>query len=184
VAGGFGVKGEMRISTFTAEPLALARYKTLLREDGSAGLTVLTARPVKDAVIARIAGIDTKDAADALRGLRLYIPRDALPEPDEDEFYLTDLIGLSVEDTAGKPLGRIKAVPNFGSGDLLEIEPPRGGATFYLPFTRQAVPEVRLADRKVIADPPGEIEADPNEGTDAAAEPSDDDLADYGPDEQ
>jgi len=166
VAGGFGVKGEVRLSTYTAEPLALAQYKTLLREDGSPALTLLSARAAKDGVVARCAGIESKEAADALRGLRLYIPREALPEPDEDEFYLTDLIGLAVEDLTGKPLGRIKAVPNFGSGDLLEIEPPRGGPTFYLPFTREAVPEVRLAERRVIADPPGEIEADPNEGRD------------------
>jgi 16S rRNA processing protein RimM len=164
VAGGFGVKGEMRISTFTAEPLALARYKTLLREDGSAGLTVLSARAVKDAVIAKVSGIDSKEAADALRGLRLFVPREALPEPDEDEFYLIDLIGLSVVSVTGEALGRIKEVPNFGSGDLLEIQPVRGGATWYLPFTREAVPEVRLAEGVVVADPPGEIEADPNEG--------------------
>lgn len=180
VAGGFGVKGEMRISTFTAEPLALARYKTLLREDGSAGLTVLSARAVKDAVIAKVSGIDSKEAADALRGLRLFVPREALPEPDEDEFYLTDLIGLSVVSVTGEALGRIKDVPNFGSGDLLEIQPAKsghrgGGATWYLPFTREAVPEVRLAEGVVVADPPGEIEADPNEGREpeADAEPRD-----------
>jgi 16S rRNA processing protein RimM len=172
VAGGFGVKGEVRISTFTAEPLALARYRNLLREDGSPALTVLSARPVKDGIVARVAGIDDKDAADALRGLRLHVPREALPEPDEDEFYLTDLIGLSVVSVTGEALGRIKAVPNFGSGDLLEIEPPRGGATFYLPFTREAVPQVLIAEGKVIADPPAEV-GEPEPRDEGDLDPSD-----------
>lgn len=180
MAGGFGVKGEMRISTFTAEPLALAHYKSLLREDGSPALTVLSARAVKDGVIARIAGVDDKDAADALRGLRLYVPREALPEPDEDEFYLTDLIGLAVVSVAGDALGRIRAVPNFGSGDLLEIEPPKGGATFYLPFTREAVPQVLVAEGRVIADPPAEVgEPEPRDGE----SPDGDDLDRSGADE-
>lgn len=172
MAGGFGVKGEVRISTFTAEPLALARYRNLLREDGSPALTVLSARPVKDGIVARVAGIDDKDAADALRGLRLHVPREALPEPDEDEFYLTDLIGLSVVSVTGEALGRIKAVPNFGSGDLLEVEPPRGGATFYLPFTREAVPQVLIAEGKVIADPPVEV-GEPEPRDEGDLDPSD-----------
>jgi hypothetical protein len=101
----------MRISTFTAEPLALARYKTLLREDGSPALTVLSARAVKDGVIARVAGIDSKDAADALRGLRLYVAREALPEPDEDEFYLADLIGLAVAGGCARGQDRRRSDP-------------------------------------------------------------------------
>jgi 16S rRNA processing protein RimM len=176
VASGFGVKGEMRISTFTAEPLALARYKTLLREDGSPALTVLSARAVKDGVIARVDGIDSKDAADALRGLRLYVARDALPEPDEDEFYLADLIGLAVVSVAGEALGRIRAVPNFGSGDLLEIEPVKGGATFYLPFTREAAPQVLIAEGKVIVDPPNEV-GEPEPRDPQASEEEDLDLS-------
>ena len=101
--------------------------------------------------------------AEALRGLKLYIPRDSLPEPEEDEFYLADLIGLFVETAEGEALGTVKAVQDFGAGDLLEIQ-PRAGATWWLPFTREAVPEVRLAQGKLIAAPPASLEADPDEG--------------------
>jgi 16S rRNA processing protein RimM len=168
VAGAFGVRGEVRITTFTEDPMALARYRDLLRKDGTPGLTLVGARPVKGGVIARAREIETKEQADALRGLELFIPREALPPPEDDEYYLADLIGLSVETPQGERLGAIKAVQDFGAGDLLEITPAAGGATWYLPFTRDAVPEVRLAEGKVIAVPPAVIEADPNEGRDEA----------------
>jgi 16S rRNA processing protein RimM len=173
VAGAFGVRGELRISTYTEDPQTLTRFKALTRQDGSPALTVTTARVVKDGVVARCAGVDTKEAADALRGLRLYVPRAALPEPDEDEFYLADLIGLPVRHVAtDELLGKIKSVQNFGADDLLEIAPALGGQTWYLPFTRAAVPEVKLAQGVVLADPPvmvGEPEGpeEPTEEDDA-----------------
>ena len=157
VAGAFGVKGEVRITSYTAEPAALLGYRELKREDGTPGLTLVSGRPAKGGVVARAREIETREQAEALRGLRLYIPRDILPEPEEDEFYVTDLIGLSVETPDGEPLGRVKEVRDFGAGDLLEIQPPTG-ATWYLPFTREAVPEVRMAEGKVIAVPPEELE--------------------------
>jgi 16S rRNA processing protein RimM len=159
VAGAFGVRGEVRITTFTDDPLAVAQYRSLLREDGTPGLTVLSARPVKGGVIARVRELDSKEAADALRGLRLYVPRTALPPPeDEDEFYLADLIGLEVTTPEGERLGRIKTVDNFGAGDLLEIDPGQGAATWYLLFTREAVPEVDLAAGRVVGVRPAETE--------------------------
>jgi len=158
VAGAFGVRGEVRITAFTEEPLALARFRELKRQDGSPGLTILSAREAKGGVIARCPGIETKEQADALRGLRLYIPRDALPEPDEDEFYLADLIGLSVVDPAGEAIGKVKSVQDFGAGDILEILPEEGGPTWYLPFTRDAVPDVRIADGLIVAVRPTEVE--------------------------
>jgi len=158
VAGAFGVRGEVRITSFTAEPLALVDYKTLMREDGSAGLTLTSGRPVKGGVVARAKEVETREQAEALRGLKLYIPRDRLPAPEEDEFYVTDLIGLAIETADGEPLGRIKAVQDFGAGDLLEVQPPEGGATWYLPFTREAVPEVRIAEGVVVAVRPDETE--------------------------
>lgn len=158
VAGAFGVRGEVRITSFTAEPLALLDYKDLKREDGSTGLTLTSGRAARGGIVARAKEIETREQAEALRGLKLYIPRDALPEPDEDEFYVTDLIGLSVVDTAGAPLGQIKAVQDFGAGDLLEIAPAEGGATWYLPFTREAVPEVRIADGLVVGVKPEDVE--------------------------
>jgi 16S rRNA processing protein RimM len=157
VAGAFGVKGEVRIASYTAEPLALLDYKALKREDGSPGLTLNSGRAAKGGIVARAAEVETREQAEALRGLRLYIPRDALPPPEEDEFYVTDLIGLAVETPEGEPLGTVKSVQDFGAGDLLEIQPPEG-PSWYLPFTRKAVPDVRLAEGKVIAARPDEVE--------------------------
>lgn len=158
VAGAFGVRGEVRITSFTADPLALVDYKDLRREDGSTGLTLTSGRAAKGGVIVRAREVETREQAEALRGLKLYISRDSLPEPEEDEFYVTDLIGLAVETAEGEALGRVKAVQDFGAGDLLEIAPPEGGATWYLPFTRDAVPEVRIGDGVVVAVKPDEVE--------------------------
>lgn len=163
VGAAHGVRGEVKVTTFTADPMALADYKTLLRQDGSPALAIASARPAKGGIVARLKGVADRNAAEALRGLKLYIPRDSLPEPEEDEFYLADLIGLFVETAEGEALGTVKAVQDFGAGDLLEIQ-PRAGATWWLPFTREAVPEVRLAQGKLIAAPPASLEADPDEG--------------------
>ncbi|WP_421933476.1 ribosome maturation factor RimM [Phenylobacterium sp.] len=153
VAGAFGVRGEIRITTFTEDPLALATYKVLLRQDGSAGLTITAARPVKGAIIARAKGVDTRDQAEALRGLTLFVSRDSLPPPDEDEFYLADLIGLPIEGPQGEALGTVKTIQDFGAGDLIEVQPPMG-PSWWLPFTRENVPEVRMSEGKLIAIPP------------------------------
>jgi 16S rRNA processing protein RimM len=158
VAGAFGVRGEVRITSFTAEPLALVDYRTLLREDGKPALTLTSGRAAKGGVVARAAEVETREQAEALRGLKLYVPRGVLPEPDEDEFYVTDLIGLAVQTPEGEALGTVKCVQDFGAGDLLEIAPAEGGATWYLPFTRDAVPEVRIAEGVVVAVRPEEVE--------------------------
>ena len=159
VAGAFGVKGEVRITAYTADPLSLKAYGPLLREDGSPGLTLISARAAKDGVVAKAREIDTKEAADALRGLRLFVPRDRLPEPDdEDEFYLTDLVGLEARDAQDTVIGRVKSVQNFGASDMLELAPTAGGPTWYLPFTREAVPEVRIAEGRIVAVRPEEVE--------------------------
>jgi 16S rRNA processing protein RimM len=158
VAGAFGVKGEVRITSFTTEPLALLDYKTLVREDGSPGLTLTSGRVAKGGVVVRAREVETREQAEALRGLKLFIPRDRLPEPEEDEFYVTDLIGLALRSPEGEALGTIRSVQDFGAGDLLEVQPPEGGATWYLPFTREAVPEVRIADGFIVAVKPEETE--------------------------
>ncbi|HSV01664.1 MAG TPA: ribosome maturation factor RimM [Phenylobacterium sp.] len=157
VAGAFGVKGELRITAYTADPLSLLGYGQLLREDGRPALTLTGGRAAKGALIGRAKEVETREQAEALRGLRLYVPRAALPEPDADEFYVADLVGLAVESPEGEPLGRIRSVQDFGAGDLLEIEPPEG-ASFWLPFTRDAVPEVRIAEGVVVAVRPDETE--------------------------
>ena len=108
-------------------------------------------------MVGRAKEIATKEQADALRGLKLHVPRDQLPEPDEDEFYLTDLVGLQVRDPEGAVLGSVKSVQNFGADDMLEIAPAAGGQTWYLPFTREAVPELHIADGWLLAVRPAEV---------------------------
>ena len=157
VGGAFGVRGEVRITTYTDDPLALLTYRNLLREDGTPFLTLTAARAAKAGIVAKTREIETPEQADALRGTGLYVLRAALPPPEEDEFYLADLIGLRVQSPDGAPLGRVKAVQNFGAGDLLEIEPPEG-ASWWLPFTLAAVPEVRLAEGLLVAVRPPETE--------------------------
>lgn len=156
VAGAFGVRGEVRISAYTTRPEALLDFRDLRREDGSPGLTLESGRAHKDGVVARCPEAPTKEAADALRGLKLYAPRSAFPEPAEDEFYLADLIGLSAVTPDGVALGRVKAVHDFGAGDLLEIEPARGSA-WHLPFTRDCVPVVDIKNGKVVVIRPNDV---------------------------
>ncbi|MBZ0123693.1 MAG: ribosome maturation factor RimM, partial [Roseovarius sp.] len=107
-----------------------------------------------NALVARLTGVPDKEAADALRGTRLYVERARLPDPDEDEFYHADLIGMEVFDAGGTPLGKVTAVLNHGASDLLEIARPGGGDTVLLPFTRAAVPTVDLGRGRIVADPP------------------------------
>lgn len=163
IGGAFGVRGEVKVTAYTAEPMALLDYGVLLRADGSPGLTLTSGRPDKKGIVGRAKEISTKEEADALRGLKLFVPRDALPEPEEDEFYLTDLVGLQARDPADVVLGSVKSVQNFGADDMLEIAPATGGQTWYLPFTREAVPELHIADgwlRVVRPEEVGEREPD------------------------
>ena len=158
VAGAFGVKGERRVPAYTSDPKALLGYRDLKRADGSPGLTLLSGRVQKGDVVGRAKEIATKEEADALRGLLLHVPRESLPEPEEDEFYLADLIGLAAVTPEGETLGKVRAVQDFGAGDILEIEPARGGASWYLPFTRECVPEVDIAGGRIIAVRPAEVQ--------------------------
>jgi 16S rRNA processing protein RimM len=152
IAGGFGVRGEVRLKSFCAEPAAIAGYAPLVTEDGrSFGVKIV--RPIPGAVAARLTGVATREEAEALKGTRLYAPRDRLPPLPEDEFYHADLIGLLVVDTGGAALGTVRAVLDHGAGDILEIARP-GAPDLLLPFTRAAVPAVDLAARRIVADPP------------------------------
>ncbi|MGI9393984.1 MAG: ribosome maturation factor RimM [Boseongicola sp.] len=154
VAGSFGVKGEVRLKSFCAEPEAIATYGPLVSEDGSAKWEVRLSRPVKGGFAAKLTGVATKEAADALRGTRLYVMRDRLPELPSDEYYHADLVGLMVLDTGGVELGRVKAVLNHGAGDLLEIAGNGRGQPVLLPFTLSSVPTVDLMSGRIIVDPP------------------------------
>ena len=158
VAGAFGVRGELKITAYTAEPLALLRYRELRREDGSPALTLEGGRAAKDAVVARAAEVSTREQAEALRGLKLHVPRSLLPEPEEDEFYLADLIGLRAEAPDGAPLGTVRAVQNHRAGDILEIDPGQGHPTWLVAFTRDSVPEVRVAEGRLVVVRPEETE--------------------------
>jgi 16S rRNA processing protein RimM len=158
VSGAFGVRGEVRLRAYTEDPAALLDYRELRRADGSPGLTLVSGRVAKDGLIARAKEIGVKEEADALRGLELYAPRSALPQPEQDEFYLIDLIGLAAHAPDGALLGRIKAVPNFGAGDLLEIEPAAGGGSWLVAFTLAAVPEVDIEGGRVVIVRPEETD--------------------------
>ncbi len=123
IGAAHGVRGEVRLRSFTAEPEAITRYGPLETEDGRV-FTIEAMRPAKDHFVARLAGIRDRDAARALAATRLYVPRERLPEPEEaDEFYHADLIGLAVVDRAGEKLGTVVAIHNFGAGDLIEVRP-------------------------------------------------------------
>src|SRR6056297_489011 len=155
IAGAFGVKGELRLKSFTAEPEDIAAYGPLESEDGALSFEItLTGQSGKGALIARLSGVGTKEQADALRGVRLYADRDRLPALPDDEFYHADLIGLEVFDTGGTLLGKVKSVQNHGASDLLEIHGPDLKSTVLLPFTLEAVPTVDLASGRIVADPP------------------------------
>ncbi|KUF09459.1 ribosome maturation factor RimM [Pseudoponticoccus marisrubri] len=154
VAGAFGVHGEVRLKSFTSDPGAIADYAPLSTEDGARQFEVEISREIKNGFAARLSGVETKEEADALRGVRLYAPRNRLPGLPDDEFYHADLIGLSVLDTGGKTLGEVKAVFNHGATDLLELRIAGQSRTVLLPFTRDIVPTVDLEAGRLVADPP------------------------------
>lgn len=155
IAGAHGVRGEVRIKAFTEEPLDVAAYGPLETEDGARLFEVSSARLQKDHVVARLDGIASRDAALELKGTRLYVPRERLPETADDEtWYHADLIGLAAMLPGGRPLGSVVAVQDFGAGDLLEIQLEGSRQTVLVPFTRERVPKVDMAGRCIIIDPP------------------------------
>ncbi|MDH3473430.1 MAG: ribosome maturation factor RimM [Rhodospirillales bacterium] len=169
VTGAHGVRGLLRVKSFTEAPEDLAAYGPLSDETGARRFALTVTGRAKGAVLARIEGVGDRDKAEALKGTRLYVERAALPAPEEAEtYYHADLIGLAAEDTQGRPLGRVVAVENFGAGDLLEIaEGPggqggqggQGGGSLLVPFTRAAVPVIDLEGGRLVVDPPAEVEA-------------------------
>jgi 16S rRNA processing protein RimM len=158
IAGAFGVAGEVRLKSFCTIPEDIASYGPLQSENGERQFRITLTRPVAGGIGARIAGVSTKDEADALRGTGLFIDRTRLPTLPDDEFYHTDLIGLEVRDPGGTALGRIVAVYNHGAGDILEISTPRHKSALLLPFTKATVPNVDLAAGCLIADLPEGLE--------------------------
>lgn len=154
ISGAFGVHGEVRLKSFTADPEAIADYAPLTTEDGARSFDVQITRAVKGGFSARLSGVRSKEDADALNGTRLFAPRDRLPALPDDEYYHADLIGLLVVDPGGAEIGKVKAVLNHGAADLLELTVPGGSKTVLLPFTLAVVPTVDVGAGRIVADPP------------------------------
>ena len=160
IAGAFGVRGEVRLKSFTTEPNDIVTYSPLWTEDGARSFAVRLTRPVTGGLGVRLSGVETREDAEALKGVTLWADRDKLPSLPDDEFYHADLIGLSVYDTGGVLIGKVRAVYDHGAGDILEIFGPGRKQTLLLPFTRAFVPTVDLAAGRIIADPPEEEEGE------------------------
>ncbi len=152
-----GVRGEVRLKSYTETPLAIADYAPLKGSDGR-DYRLVGARPAAgaspDMLVVRVDGIRDRNGAEALNGVELSVPRERLPAPGaDDEFYHADLIGLAAETTDGATLGTVTAIENHGAGDLLEIA-PAGASAYLVPFTRAIVPVVDIAAGKIVVDPP------------------------------
>ena len=166
IGAAHGVRGAVKLWTFTEDPFAVQSYGPLTTKDGSRQFEVATAREAKGHLVATLKGIATREDAERLNGIELYVDRDRLPAPEDDEYYHADLIGLAAVTAADEPLGRVIAIHNFGAGDIIEIAPPHG-ATLLLPFTNAVVPIVDLAARRVVIELPAEIEGDGPTATDS-----------------
>jgi 16S rRNA processing protein RimM len=159
IGAAHGVRGAVKLWTFTEDPFAIRHYGPLSTKDGKRQFELAQAREAKDHLVATFKGVTTRDEAERLNGIELYIAREKLPATDEGEYYHTDLIGLTAVTTAGDALGRVLAIHNFGAGDIIEIAPSKG-TTMLLPFTNAVVPEVDLAGGRVVIALPQEIEGD------------------------
>jgi len=161
MVGAHGVRGLVKVKSFTEVPEDVAAYGPVCDEAGGRRWSLEVAGRAKGVVLMRVPGISDRDQAQALHGTRLFVERSALPTLDEEEvFYHADLIGLRAEDAAGRDLGRVEAVENFGAGDLLEIVDPEGRSQM-LPFTRAVVPQVDLAAGRVVVLQPADVTAEP-----------------------
>ena len=166
IGAAHGVRGAVKLWTFTEDPLAVMQYGPLATKDGARSFEVATAREAKGHLVATLKGIATREDAERLNGIELYIARAKLPATDDDEYYHADLIGLAAVSAAGEPLGRVVAIHNFGAGDIIEIAPP-SGSTLLLPFTNAVVPTVDIAGGRVVIEMPKEIEGDNPSSADA-----------------
>jgi len=162
IGAAHGIKGEVRITTFTGEPEAIASYGPLDTDRAGLTITIETARLNKNVLVARVKGVRDRNAAELLNGVSLFVDRSRLPDPDdEDDFYHADLIGLDARLDTGVSIGEVSALLNYGAGDLLEVRDPRSGDTFLYPFTKAVVPTIRIADGFLVIAPP--LDAEPGE---------------------
>ena len=156
-----GVRGEVRVKSLTGEPSAIGVYGPLTNKGRSRSFAFESLRPLKDdMLVARLTGVSTREAAEALKGVEIFARRDQLPPPNEDEFYYDDLVGLEAVDAAGGRIGRVVSLMNHGAGDVLEIAPVGGGETLLLPFTKGVVTRIDFDDGRVVIEPPREVEGE------------------------
>lgn len=156
IGGAHGIKGEVRVKSYTDDPLAFGDYGKLHDKNGTK-YQVIKARVSKNVVVTRFKSVDTREKAEALNGIKLYVDRSRLPEvEDEDEFYLSDLDGLDCVDEAGAVIGFVKGVHNFGAGDIIEVQHKGSGDAFY-PFTKEVVPNVDIEAGTLTLIPPSEV---------------------------
>jgi 16S rRNA processing protein RimM len=153
IGAAHGVRGEVRLFSFTGEPAAVARYGPFATADGRA-IEIESLRPAKDCFVARLKGVVDRNAAERLRNAELYVPRERLPATETDEFYHADLVGLAVVDRDGHDLGRVLAVHNFGAGDIVEVKLDEHRDTVMLPFSAAVVPVVDLGSGRITVDLP------------------------------
>jgi 16S rRNA processing protein RimM len=159
IGAAHGVRGAVKLWTFTEDPLAVKHYGPLTTRDGARQFEVTHVREAKDHLVATLKGVASREDAERLNGIELYIAREKLPDTDDDEYYHADLIGLNAVNAANEPLGRVVAIHNFGAGDIIEIAPAHG-PTMLLPFTNAVVPTVDLKGGRVVIELPQEIEGD------------------------
>jgi 16S rRNA processing protein RimM len=159
IGAAHGVRGAVKLWTFTEDPLAVQSYGPLMTKDGARQFEIASVRAAKDHLVATFKGIATRNDAEKLNGIELYVPREKLPDTDDDEYYHADLIGLAAVNAAHEPLGRVVGIHNFGAGDIIEIAPPKG-ATMLLPFTNAVVPTIDIAGGRVVIELPQEIEGE------------------------
>ncbi len=154
-----GVRGEVRVKSYTEDPKAIGAYGALTDQAGARVFAFESLRALRDdMLVARVKGVSTREAAQALTGVEIFARRDQLPPPDVDEFYYDDLVGLAAVTREGSALGRVVALCNFGAGDILEIAPESDGDTLLLPFTRAVAVEIDFAGGRIVIEPPREIE--------------------------
>src|ERR1700716_2214273 len=159
IGAAHGGRGAGKLWTFTEDPLAVQTYGPLATKDGARQFEVTHAREAKGHLVATLKGIATREDAERLNGVELYVAREKLPATDENEYYHADLIGLAAVNAANEPLGRVIAIHNFGAGDIIEIAPPQG-STMLLPFTNAVVPTIDLKGGRVVIELPNEIAGD------------------------
>ena len=159
IGAAHGVRGEVKLWSFTEDPAAVAHYGPLETQDGTRCFEIEALRAAKDHFVARIAGVNDRDAAEKLRNIELYIPRARLPTIEEaDTFYHADLVGLDAITPDGARVGTVHALHNFGAGDIIEIAPAEGGDPLMLPFNETTVPKIDVASRQIVVVPPAETE--------------------------